>query len=156
MTKQRVAQALGYAGLVPFLYLAFALVNPTQLPAPLGPWLIIFMVAYGAVILSFVGALHWSLCLQQDALGAGWLAWSVVPSLIGWTALCGAVSLNHSHGYQKLMVILLIVGFLAQLAADYLMRRALTSALWPDWFMRLRVRLTSVACGCLALVLFIR
>ena len=155
ITKQRLAQALGYAGLIPFLCLAFALVQSAQSRDSSGPWLIIFMVAYGAVILSFVGALHWALCLQRDELGAGWLVWSVVPSLIGWGALCGVVVVNESFSQQKWIVLVLIAGFTAQLGADFRMRRVLTSALWPDWFMRLRVRLTLVACASLAAVLFI-
>ncbi len=156
ITKQRLAQALGYAGLIPFLYLAFALVDSAQSRYPGGPWLIIFMVAYGAVILSFVGALHWALCLRCDELGAGWLIWSVMPSLIGWVALCGAVLANDQFSQQKLIILMLIAGFVAQLVADFRMKHILTSVLWPDWFMRLRVQLTAVACASLAALLFIR
>ena len=156
ITKQRLAQALGYAGLIPFLYLAVGLVDSAQFRFPGGPWLIIFMVAYGAVILSFVGALHWALCLQRDELGGGWLVWSVVPSLIGWVSLCGAVLANEQFSQQKLFVLLLIAGFAAQLVADFRMRKILTSVVWPDWFMRLRVQLTAVACASLAAFLFIR
>ena len=155
ISKQRLSQALGYAGLIPFLYLAFALVDRAQSGDPADPWLIIFIVAYAAVILSFVGALHWALCLQRDELGAGWLVWSVIPSLIGWAALCGAVAVNDSFGLQKWMVLLLIAGFVAQLIADFRMRRIVTSAVWPDWFIRLRVHLTLVACASLAVLLFI-
>ena len=156
ITKQRLAQALGYAGLIPFLYLAFALFDSAQSKNHAGPWLIIFIVAYGAVILSFVGALHWALCLQRDELGAGWLVWSVVPSLIGWAALCGVVLVNESFSQQKLVMLALITGFIAQLVADFRMRRIVTIAVWPDWFMRLRVQLTVVACASLAVLLFIR
>ena len=156
ITKQRLAQALGYAGLIPFLCLAFASVQSAQSRESSGPWLIIFIMAYGAVILSFIGALHWALCLQRDELGAGWLVWSVVPSLIGWTALCGVVAVSESFSHQKWIVLALIVGFIAQLVADFRMRRILTSAVWPDWFMRLRINLTVIVCSSLAVLLFIR
>ena len=51
-------------------------------------------VAYGAVILSFLGGMHWSLAgtkygnpaLSPRALGARY-TWSVIPSLIAWPAL---------------------------------------------------------------------
>lgn len=155
ITKRRLAQALGYAGLIPFLCLAIGLVDSAQSRYPGGHWLIIFMVAYGAVILSFVGALHWALCLRCDELGAGWLIWSVVPSLVGWAALCGAVLANNQVSLQKLSVLVLIAGFAAQLVADFRMRQILTSVVWPDWFMRLRVRLTAVVCAALAVLLFI-
>lgn len=155
ITKQRFAQALGYAGLIPFLYLAFGWVDSAQSRFPGGPFLIIFLVAYAAVILSFVGALHWAFCLQCDQLGAGWLVWSVVPSLIGWVALCGVVLVEHPFVQQKLIILMLIAGFAAQLVADFRMRRILSPLLWPDWFMRLRVQLTVVACASLAVLLFI-
>ena len=156
ITKRRLAQALGYAGLIPFLYFAFALFDSAQSRNPAGPWLIIFMVAYGGVILTFVGALHWALCLQRDELSAGWLVWSVVPSLIGWAAVCSVVVVNESFRQQKFVVLMLIAGFAAQLVADFRMRRILTSAHWPEWFMQLRVRLTVVACASLSTLLIIR
>lgn len=155
ITKQRLAQALGYGGLIPFLFLAVAMFNNAQSLSPARGGLVIFIVAYGAVILSFVGALHWALCLQRDELGAGWLVWSVVPSLIGWAALCAVFVVSESFSQQKLTVLALIAGFLAQLVADFRMRRILSAAVWPDWFMRLRVQLTVVACASLAVVLFI-
>lgn len=156
ITKRRLAQALGYAGLIPFVYFAFALVGGSPSRNPAGSWLIILMVAYGAVILSFVGALHWALCLQRDELGAGWLIWSVVPSLTGWAALCWAVLVNDQPAQQQLAPLILITGFASQLAADFRMRQIVTALVWPDWFMRLRVQLTAVACASLAVLLFIR
>lgn len=155
INKQRLAQALGYAGLIPFVCLAFALVARAQSNSPASPWLTVFLVAYGAVILSFVGALHWAFSLQRNELGAGWLVWSVVPSLIGWVALCGAALTSAHPGQQKIIVLTLIVGFIAQLIADFRMRAILTSTVWPDWFMRLRVQLTTVACASLAVMLLI-
>ncbi len=155
INKQRLAQGLGYAGLIPFVCLAVALVASAPSRAPAEPWLIIFILAYGAIILSFVGALHWVYCLQCDELGAGWLVWSVIPSLIGWVALCGAVVASDRLSQQKLTVLILITGFAAQLVADFRMQHILTSAVWPGWFMRLRVQLTAVACASLAVLLFI-
>jgi Protein of unknown function (DUF3429) len=154
-TKQRLAKALGYAGLIPFLYLAYGLIESPQAHNGAGWLRVIFMMAYGAVILSFVGALHWAICLQRDELGAGWLVWSVVPSLTGWVALCGAVA-THDQLSQKLMALILIAGFVAQLFADFRMRYVLSAEVWPDWFMRLRVQLTVVACASLAALLLTR
>ena len=65
------ATALGYAGLVPFAAGALGIVL-------LGDELRVFaaraLVAYGAVILSFVGAVHWGLFLA----GCGAIASQVV------------------------------------------------------------------------------
>ena len=77
---------LGYGGLLPFL-----------LPALIAPfdaahgsvWLEI-QRAYGAIILSFVGALHWAFAMQPgiaDDDRHRHFIWSVVPALIGWLAL---------------------------------------------------------------------
>ena len=46
---------LGTAGLVPFVVLTSALY---ALPAPNAPVLMLYLTAYGAVILSFVDAMH--------------------------------------------------------------------------------------------------
>ena len=51
-----VARMLGYGGLLPFLFLAGAVVLGIRLPLAPAPSL---LVGYGAIILSFIGALHW-------------------------------------------------------------------------------------------------
>jgi len=56
---------LGYGGLLPFLALA-----ATGLWAPGTPWWSAALLAYGAVILSFVGALHWGFAMAQSGLSA--------------------------------------------------------------------------------------
>jgi hypothetical protein len=78
------ARLLGPAGLIPFAALAIGVW--AGLPAA-GPAL----VAYGATILAFLGAVHWGLALATPAAerGADWgrLGLGVVPSLIAWVAL---------------------------------------------------------------------
>lgn len=81
------AAVLGAAGLLPFITLAAL--------AALGPvtWYVYSLTAlsqYGAVILTFVGALHWGYALHRGARGqAAWLQYgfSVVPALLGWMSL---------------------------------------------------------------------
>jgi hypothetical protein len=79
------AQGLGYGGLIPFVGLASAvwLVAPAQ-----QAWAASALLAYGASILSFLGAIHWGLAMR-DAAGQdkAMLAWGVVPSLSAWLAL---------------------------------------------------------------------
>ena len=62
-----VAEGVPYAGLLPFVAgaLGIALLDgePRQFSARA-------LVAYGAVILSFVGAVHWGLLLQSTAARA--------------------------------------------------------------------------------------
>lgn len=79
------ARRLGFAGLAPFVGLALSvwLVEPPQRHS-----LIWALTAYGATIVSFVGALHWGLAMREPARqNWGSLGWGVVPSLLAWVAL---------------------------------------------------------------------
>ncbi|UFZ01688.1 DUF3429 domain-containing protein [Bradyrhizobium ontarionense] len=78
-------RTLGLAGLIPFMGLAALVIagdEPTRMTA------LRAQVGYGAVILSFLGAVHWGLAVQAPAL-ANWprMTWGVTPALVGWTAL---------------------------------------------------------------------
>ena len=63
MTLQRWRAVLGYGGLVPFVSLAL-LVWLT--PQPVARFLVAMQLAYGAMILCFVGAVHWGRSLGPD------------------------------------------------------------------------------------------
>ena len=79
------AQRMGYAGLLPFVLLAMAtwVAEPGQ-RAFAGRAL----AGYGAVIASFLGAIHWGLVLRDAAKQSlALLGWGVVPSLLAWVAL---------------------------------------------------------------------
>lgn len=81
------ALILGCAGLIPFVGLA-ALIG-------LGPetWYGYSLTAlsyYGAVILAFVGALHWGYALKRAAHGGKtWVQYgfSVAPAMVAWLSL---------------------------------------------------------------------
>jgi len=76
---------LGYGGLIPFVGLAVAL-----WVAPPADWPLARMalLGYGAVISSFLGAIHWGLVMREGSvLPVASLVWGVVPSLLGWLAL---------------------------------------------------------------------
>ena len=46
------------------------------------------LLAYGATILSFLGAIHWGLALRDPGHPpAVMLVWGVLPSLVAWAAL---------------------------------------------------------------------
>lgn len=79
------AQRLGYGGLVPFVALALAL---WLVPPAYHAVLASALAAYGATILSFVGALHWGLAMRSPSTqSANTLVWGVIPSLMAWVAL---------------------------------------------------------------------
>lgn len=83
----KAAIVLGVGGLLPFLGLAAL--------TALGPvnWYVYWLTAlshYGAIILTFVGALHWAYALKRGAQGQdAWLqyGYSVVPALLAWLSL---------------------------------------------------------------------
>lgn len=142
-TLPRSVAWLGYGGLLPFLFLAPASIFDQNHASYWADGLF----AYGAIILSFVGALHWGYALSLDASITdaerarrdAWFAWSVVPALMAWLALL----LPH-----LLSSLLLIVGFIAHYRQD---RRLAAAAGLPAWYLPLRLRLSVVACLFLAL-----
>jgi hypothetical protein len=84
----RPARWLGPAGLLPFLALALAAHVAPEVwrdAARFG------LAAYGALILAFLGGVHWGLALRAPAAEAGAaaprLGLGVLPSLLGWVAL---------------------------------------------------------------------
>ena len=75
---------LGRAGLLPFVLGAVATA------AVSGEWrnlVAAALIAYGALIVSFHGGLHWGLALRHTDPQASLLAWGVVPSMLAWPAL---------------------------------------------------------------------
>lgn len=78
------ARALGYAGLVPFVGGAALL---ALAGAELRPQAAFALAAYAALILSFLGGIHWGLAFRQARPSPALFAWGVSPSLIAWAAL---------------------------------------------------------------------
>lgn len=128
---------LGYGGLLPFIALVIlASVDPHRAPA----WSDA-LVGYGAVILSFVGALHWGFAMSVARLHSTQrrraFVWSVVPALLAWlsTVLAGSGA-----------SLILVLGFALHLVQD---RKLAGPAELPAWYLPLRWRLTLVASICL-------
>jgi hypothetical protein len=99
------------------------------------------LLSYGAVILSFVGALHWSFAMLLHELPINkkrWsFLWSIAPSLAAWISL----SIPTFYG-----LILLAVFFAIALMRD---KQLLDNIALPSWYMPLRRNLTVVAMSCL-------
>ena len=132
----RPALILGFAGLLPFL------------AGAIGAWvagypdfilLVNLQMAYGAVILAFMGAVHWGLAMAQADAG-NWrrLALSVLPALAGWVALILPVGLG---------LLLLALGFVGVFFADL---RSVAGGRAPIWYKALRKPLTIIVLACLA------
>lgn len=83
---------LGYGGLVPFFVLTVAILLSADVPLLENARLDWWLAAYAAIILSFLGAVHWGVALgMQDTLTESELGklllFSVVPSVLAWFAL---------------------------------------------------------------------
>lgn len=130
---------LGYGGLLPFIFLA--LLIPFSLDYR--PLVAIALVNYGAVILSFVGALHWGFAMTVQDMSAEQardrFIWSVIPALIAWIATLLPMPLGY---------LLLVIGFVVHLRQD---RQLLRIMSLPGWYLPMRLRLTIVASLCLLL-----
>jgi glutaredoxin-related protein len=129
---RRWARLLGYGGLIPFVALALALA------VGLGPQETVgrLLTGYGAVILSFLGAVHWGRVLagardgfsEPVRLGVG-----VLPALAAWGTLAAAPA--SGLGLQA-------AAFAAVWAFDMAAWRGRAEL---AWYRRLRGHLTLVA-----------
>ena len=135
-TPSTAARVLGLAGLLPFIAGAAALAG---LEAPgLRAWAATALVAYGALIATFLGGIHWGLAMRGVQPVSVRLGWGVSPSLLAWMALLLPVNLG--------------LGLLAALlAACYAVDRTLYASAGLSGWLGLRLQLTSVATlSCLA------
>jgi Protein of unknown function (DUF3429) len=141
-TPSRLAQQLGYAGLIPFILLPALLwiVRPE-----LQAWVALALTSYAALIASFLGGIHWGMQkvndVQPDSLASTnassvqhrlHLVWGVTPSLVAWVAL-----LMPSYAGLPLLAALLIACFLVDC-------KTYPSAGWTAW-LPMRQRLTAIA-----------
>lgn len=128
--ERNVAWGLGLAGLIPFLggsLLAWLAPEAWQATA------IDAFAYYSAIILSFLGGVHWGSALQVSRPGnVGRLMLAMVPSLIAWPALL----LNTQTGLWVLLCGFLLVG-------GYDISRVGREG-FPSWYFKLRSLLTVV------------
>ena len=142
-TLQQWASILGYSGTIPFLSLASILLLVDAQSSILAASA---LHLYGAIILSFLGGLHWGriACKQNSKPSDKWfLIYSVIPSLVGWS------SYLLSDIWQE-AASMLIVGFIISYAIDI---RFLKLGDWQSWMKPLRTNLTLVACFSLTVLL---
>ncbi|HET8996275.1 MAG TPA: DUF3429 domain-containing protein, partial [Acetobacteraceae bacterium] len=86
---------LGLIGLAPFIGCGLAAIGPHASGSD--PWLAA-LIGYAAVVLGFVGGVHWGLVLrepepqQQQTTRIGL---AVVPLVLGWAALVSAATVAY-------------------------------------------------------------
>jgi hypothetical protein len=119
-----IAFALSLAGLIPFIILGgVVLLDPVASDIAIQ-----VLISYGAVILSFIGAVHWGFALRDTAhpvngvpltpavLGAErkLLMFGVVPAIIGWIALLAALHFQA----PGVALFLLLAGFFITIVVE--------------------------------------
>lgn len=72
---------LGAAGLLPFVAGALLvwLVRPEA-----HPYVTLGLSAYAALIVCFLGGIHWGVAMHEEAPEAALFAWGVLPSFVAW------------------------------------------------------------------------
>lgn len=131
---------LGAGGLIPFVILTGAVWFSDEAYRIMAyEWL----RTYAAVILSFVGALHWSFAMLHPKMTEPErntvMAWSIVPALVAWLALLAPLR----HGLAVTA---------AMFALHYAMDRAFVQRFaLAEWYLPLRGGLTIVVIVCLTL-----
>ncbi len=143
-TLPPVALALGLAGLLPFLGCGLGALGMWQPEA-----MLLALVAYGAVILAFLGGVHWGFALPSTLADRSHrLALSVVPSLIGWVAILLALLVSG-----EVALLLLAGGFAVTLVVE---TRIAAAGQMPEGYMGLRWMLSLVVLTVLVGVAFVR
>lgn len=126
---------LGFSGAIPFCGLAaMAFIFPEHLHL-----IAHVQQAYGACILSFLGAIHWGFALAKtNELNPDWstLGYSVTPSLIAWLALLA----KPVPGLTTLCIGLAIA-----------LSRDLKTPYFPAWYYALRKALSTLAVSSIGL-----
>jgi hypothetical protein len=88
-----VAWLLGFGGVIPFLVLFLALLPGLSPGFASSQDITLWLLAYAAIILSFIGAVHWGVALakDEDAMNNQQGSWNfvygIMPALLAWFAL---------------------------------------------------------------------
>jgi len=136
--NETTAKFLGYAGLVPFM--AFSIGSWISLPYFSDA--VQILIAYAAIILAFMGAIHWGQAMSRTSQQHGkYFYASVIPALTAWIALLLP---------ETLALVVLVCGFIALYAYD---RTVSISQAFPDWYIPMRKNLTLVVVLCLSAAL---
>ena len=130
---------LGGLGIIPFAGLSLATPFANDV---LEARLSFALMAYGAIILSFLGGIHWGLAIgavpQSDNMLWRRIALSILPSLVAWAALFAP---------SRISFLVLVAAFVAMLLVDIRASRIHEA---PAWYLKLRWPLS---CGAVAALL---
>lgn len=133
-TAPQAARQLGYAGAIPFVAGALAAL---PVSGSLREWGILLLLGYGAIILSFMGGVHWGAAMVRNDISLAQLGKSVAPSLLA----LGAVLIGGRTG-----LFLLASGFAGLLYYD---ETETAAGRLPAWYPSLRRPLSAIVISAL-------
>ena len=141
-----LAVLLGLLGLIPFLLCGIGAVGTND---PTASAMAAALLGYGAVVLAFLGAVHWGMAMAPGTrFQTQRLAWGVVPALIGWAAL-----VLDRLAPNAVALAVLIFGFLGAMGME---TQAARAGLLPRGYLAWRWAVTAGAVTILTLVLILR
>ncbi len=135
---QRRARLLGYAGVVPFVVLSLWLYGIAE-DHPWHTITIALLVAYSAIVLYLLVGIRWVIAMHKREDCSLALEQILVPAIVGWLA---------PFVLQPYCFAILAVAYAAQGAWDSL---STGNGTLPEWYGRMRMRLTVVAVATLVL-----
>jgi hypothetical protein len=141
-----IAIAFSLLGLVPLVFFAFGAVGHIPETAER---MLVSLIDYAALILSFAGGVHWGLALLPGAVrpsvrfGAG-----VLPLIVAWVGLVVAQMVSPT-----VALAVLILGYLATVLTEH---RAAQKLLVPSGYVWIRWGFSVVGIAMMIMVLVLR
>lgn len=127
---------LGYGGLIPFFGMTFALLTDASIPFLENFHTGLVLAVYTAIVLTFIGAMHWwvSLDIQAALNGTDFgklLALSLVPTMVAWFSVL-----------LPLNIALFVLGVLIIVA--YVADSVLLFDKIDEWYAKMRLHLSVI------------
>lgn len=146
MKNAAIINALGYAGLIPFLAAAWAALGDRTL-FQLSPALI--FLTYSAIILSFLGGTLWGKAreLADGFLSAGLLLLSNVLALAAWLMLL------LGEAFIAIGLLIALIGYTILWAAEWLSATQVLGGVGES-YLRFRFTLTTIVCLAHGIVIY--
>ncbi len=126
-----VARLLGYSGVIPFVALALCVATGIDLSTFGVNNVNQLLLAYAAIIISFIGAVHWGIALNSATHKTRLYTYSVVPALVAW-------------GWLFLAEKMALMGMAATVVAVYFIDRLWLKDCVPGGYLNMRLHLTIV------------
>ena len=133
--NKNIPKILGYSGLIPFITFSIG----SWLPSPYHSYSVTILISYAAIILSFMGAIHWGAAMaNKEKTHNRYYLTSIIPALAAWLSLLVP---------EIFSLFILLTGFALLISYDIAVEK---SQDFPAWYIPMRIRLTIIVLLCLA------